>query len=782
MSTATIPASTERPRGRFRFPAFASMPGGRFVDTRAVRTVRASVAERRTLADWIGFGGMMTIAVVIMFVNLTASGYANEFYSAAAQAGATDWWAFLWGSLDAGNAITVDKPPAAIWLMALSVRVFGLSSFAILLPEALCGIASVWILYATIRRQWGNWAGVIAGLTLASTPVAALMFRFNNPDALLVLLMTAATAAVMRSLEYPDTRSGNRSRTLWMALAGACIGFGFLTKQMQVFLVVPGFALVFLVASPTRLWRRIADGLVAVLAVVVSAGWWVALTVIVPSGSRPYIGGSQTDSFLELTFSYNGLGRITGNENGAVVPGGGGSGAGGSGGSGGGMWGRTGLTRLFDGEYGGQITWLAPLAFAGIAIGLIVAHRARRTDLRRASALIWGAWLVVTWLTFSFMAGIFHQYYTVALAPAVAALTAIAIIGLWSKRQTFWARAVAALLVFVNTFWAVELLGRSTWLSWLKVAVLFAGFIAGLLLLAAALAAVPMREFRFLRTADANRVIGMIGVAGIALAAAALYAGPVAWTAYTVSTGHTGSIVTAGPNVTNSTGMGGGPGGGPGGAPGGFGGPGGQNGGFGGMGMPGQDGLSSDGLSSDGSSADGQSAPPSMPGQNDGSVDSPSGTEGRSNNQSRGDDDSSSSSQPNGSGSGGFGGGRGGMGGGLLGGGTASSEIVAMLQKDAGEYRWAAATTGSQNAASYQLASEQAVMAIGGFNGSDPAPTLEQFKSYVKQGLIHYYISGGGMGGSQMGGSDTASEIASWVAENFEAQTVDGVTIYDLTE
>lgn len=237
MSTATIPASAERLRGRFRLPAFASMPGGRFVDTHTTRTVRTSVADRRTLADWIGFGGMMGITAVIMFVNLTASGYANEFYSAAAQAGATDWWAFLWGSLDAGNAITVDKPPAAIWLMALSVRVFGLNSFAILLPEALCGMASVWILYATIRRQWGNWAGVIAGLTLAVTPVAALMFRFNNPDALLVLLMTAATAAVMRSLEYPDTRSGNRSRTLWMVLAGACIGFGFLTKQMQVFLV-----------------------------------------------------------------------------------------------------------------------------------------------------------------------------------------------------------------------------------------------------------------------------------------------------------------------------------------------------------------------------------------------------------------------------------------------------------------------------------------------------------------------------------------------------------------
>ncbi|MBT1172152.1 glycosyltransferase family 39 protein [Bifidobacterium sp. MA2] len=710
------------------------MPAGRFVDTRSVRTVRSNAAERRTTADWIGFGGMMGLTAIIMFVNLTASGYANEFYSAAAQAGSQDWWAFLWGSLDSGNAITVDKPPAAIWLMALSVRVFGLSSFAILLPEALCGMASVWILYATVRRAWGNWAGVIAGLVLATTPVAALMFRFNNPDALLVLLMTCATAAVLRSLEYPATRVGNRRRTLWMALAGACIGLGFLTKQMQVFLVVPGFALAFLVASPTGIVRRIVDGFVAVASVIVSAGWWVALTVIVPSGSRPYIGGSQTDSFLELTFSYNGLGRITGNETGAVVGGGGG------GGNAGGMWGQTGLSRLFDGEYGGQIAWLAPIAFVGIAIGLIVARHSLRTDLRRANVLAWGSWLVVTWLTFSFMAGIFHQYYTVALAPAVAALVAIALAGLWSKRDLFWARAVAALLTLVNTFWAVELLGRSTWLPWLKYVVMAAGLVATLLLIVAAAAAVPMRDMRFLRTERMTRMISVMGVVGGALAAVALMAGPLAWTAYTVSTGHTGSIVTAGPNVTNSTGMGGGPGGG-------MGGPGGQGGPGGGMGMPGQ-------------SSDGQDD------QNDQSSDG----------QSQSDGSGESQNSQNGPG------GRGGMGGGLLGGGTASSEVVSLLQKDADQYRWAAATTGSQNAASYQLASEEAVMAIGGFNGSDPAPTLEQFKSYVKQGLIHYYISGGGMGGNQLGGSDAASEIASWVAENYEAQTVDGVTIYDLSE
>ncbi|WP_258184534.1 glycosyltransferase family 39 protein [Bifidobacterium sp. UTCIF-37] len=738
-------ASTQaRNRSQYHRPdSGAPMPAGRYVDTRTNPTVRSNIATRRTTADWIGFGGMMAFTAIIMFVNLTASGYANEFYSAAAQAGSKDWWAFLWGSLDSGNAITVDKPPAAIWLMALSVRVLGLNSFAILLPEALCGMASVWILYATIRRTWGNWAGVIAGLTLATTPVAALMFRFNNPDALLVLLMTGATASVMRALEYPDTRAGNRSRTLWMILAGACIGFGFLTKQMQVFLVVPGFTLAFLVASPTGLVRRIVDGLAAIASVVVSAGWWVALTVLVPSGSRPYIGGSQTDSFLELTFGYNGLGRITGDETGAVVGGGGGMG----GGNGGGMWGQTGLTRLFDGEYGGQIAWLAPIAFAGIAIGLIVARRSRRTDLRRAGTLVWGSWLIVTWLTFSFMAGIFHQYYTVALAPAVAALVAIAVSGLWAKRQWFWARVVAALLVLVNTFWAVELLGRSTWLPWLRYLVMAAGLIATLLLIIVSAAAAPTREMRFLRTPHARRVITIAGAGACALTAVALAAGPLAWTAYTVSTGHMGSIVTAGPNVANSTGMGG-PGGGQGG-PGGQAGPG---GGFGGQGAPG-------GMGMPGQSTDGQSA----------------GSDGQQ------PDGQQPDGQPSTNGYDGQRGSGGGMGGGLLGGGTASEEVVAMLKENADQYRWAAATTGSQNAASYQLASEQAVMAIGGFNGSDPAPSLEQFKSYVEQGLIHYYISGGGMGGRQLGGSDAASEIASWVSEHYEAQTVDGVTIYDLT-
>ena len=334
-----------------------------------------SLAPARGPLDWVAVALLMVAAVFVFFWNLTASGYANEFYSAAAQAGSESWEAFLWGSLDAGNAITVDKPPASIWLMALSVRLLGLSSFAILLPQALMGVACTYLLYATVRRVWGNAAGIAAGIVFITTPVAALMFRFNNPDALLILLMLGAAACVLRGLELPADRHGNRVRTRWYAVAGLLIGLGFLTKQFQVLLVLPGFGLAMLLLSPTPWPRRLLDAVVALGAMVIGAGWWVLLTVLVPSGSRPYFGGSQTDSFIELTFSYNGLGRLTGNETGSVIPG---ASEALSGGSQGGMWGETGLFRLWTSDFGDQITWLAPIAFAGIALGLIAAAPAKK--------------------------------------------------------------------------------------------------------------------------------------------------------------------------------------------------------------------------------------------------------------------------------------------------------------------------------------------------------------------------------------------------------------------
>ncbi|MEU7927022.1 glycosyltransferase family 39 protein [Micromonospora sp. NPDC049107] len=658
---------------------------------------------------------------------LGASGWANSFYAAAAQAGSVSGKAFFYGSSDAANSITVDKTPASLWLMALSVRIFGLNSWAMLVPQALCGVASVGVLYASVKRWYGPVAGLIAGAVLAVTPVATLMFRFNNPDALLVLLLLGGAYATVRALETASTR--------WIVLAGALVGFGFLTKMLQAFLLVPVFAGVYLLAAPTGLWRRVRQLLLAGLAVVVSAGWWVAVVELVPASARPYVGGSQGNSILELTLGYNGLGRITGDEVGSV-----GGGAGRMGGGGGPFSGRTGLLRMFDGEVGGQISWLLPAALILLVAGLVVAGRAARTDRTRAGLLLWGGWLLVTGLIFSFMSGIFHAYYTVALAPAVGALVGIGVTLLWRQRRPRptpaadadeepvlvprWQRwrplaatATLAATLAVTVWWAWVLLGRSPdWYPWLRAVVLVAG------LLGAALLLLTVRLPRWL------------GAVALGVGAAAALAGPAAYAAQTAATPHTGSIPSAGPAVAGGFGRGGFPGGRP----------------PGGMAFPGRGQFPGDGRN-------GASVP---------------GGENRNGNQDGG-------RFPGLPGVGQMPGARGGGMGGLLDAREPSAAMRELLERDSDDYTWVAATIGSNNASGYQLATGDPVMPIGGFNGSDPSPTLAQFQRYVADHKIHYFMGGGGFRAN--GGSSASQEISTWVEETFTAQTVDGVTVYDLS-
>jgi hypothetical protein len=209
-------------------------------------------------------------------------------------------------------------------VMGLSMRIFGTNSWALLVPEALMGVASVALLYSAVRRWFGPVAGLLAGATLALTPVAVLMFRFDNPDALLVLLMTAGAYTTVRAVEKGSWK--------WLALTGVLLGFGFLTKMLQAFLVLPGFALVYLVAAPIGLGRRVRDLLIAGAALVVSGGWFVLLVSLWPASSRPYIAGSTNNTLWQLAIGYNGLGRIFGGEG---NPGGGGGGPGGGGPGGG---------------------------------------------------------------------------------------------------------------------------------------------------------------------------------------------------------------------------------------------------------------------------------------------------------------------------------------------------------------------------------------------------------------------------------------------------------------
>jgi 4-amino-4-deoxy-L-arabinose transferase-like glycosyltransferase len=641
--------------------------------------------------------GLLAATALLYLWALSASGWANDFYSAAAQAASRSWKAFFFGSSDASNFITVDKPPAALWVMGLSARLFGLSSWSLLAPQALMGVATVALLYGCVRRWFGPAAGLLAGAVMALTPVATLIFRFNNPDALLTLLLVAGAYAVVRALEDGATR--------WLVLAAACVGLGFLAKQLQALLVVPAFALVYLAAAPGSLGRRLGQLAAAGAAMVASAGWWVAIVELLPASARPYIGGSQTNSILELTFGYNGLGRLTGDETGSV------------GGGPGGGWGQTGWTRMFGAEVGGQVTWLLPAALLLLAAGLWLTRRAPRTNRARAAFALWGGWLVVTGAVFSFMQGIFHAYYAVALAPAVGALVGMGATGLWEVRRSLVTRWWLAGTVAVTAVWSWVLLRRTPdWHPELAPLVLLGG-----LAVAALIAAVSWQGPATSGWAGrgGRRMAAVVAGAGLLVA----LAGPAAYSLDTAATPHGGAIPSAGPAV-----QGGGPGGGP------------RGGGFRNGGGP-PPGFGRDG----GAGPFGQAAPGG-----------PGGT------------------APGGAG------GRGGMGG-LLDGGTPDAELVALLGQDAGRYTWVAAAVGSNSAAGVQLATGEPVMAIGGFNGSDPAPSLEQFQRYVAEGRIHWFLGGGRMGRS-MGGSDAAQQISAWVADHFTATSVGGAAVYDLTE
>jgi 4-amino-4-deoxy-L-arabinose transferase-like glycosyltransferase len=560
--------------------------------------------------------GVLLIATGALYLwRLGDSGWANAYYSAAAQAGATSWKAWFFGSSDASNAITVDKTPASLWVMGLSARLFGVNAWSILVPQALMGVGSVWLLHATVRRWFSPAAALISAAVLALTPVAVLMFRFNNPDALLVLLLIAGAYCVTRAVEHASPR--------WLMLAGVAVGFGFLTKMLQAFLVLPAFALVYLAAAPAPIGRRLVHLLGALGAVVVAGGWWVVAVEL--TSDRPYIGGSQTNSVLELTLGYNGFGRLTGDEVGSV---GGGRG-----------WGSAGWSRLLGAEMGSQIAWLLPAALVLLVSGLVLMRGRTRTALA-----LWGGWLVVTGVVFSFMNGIIHSYYTVALAPAIAAVVGIASAALWERRDEPVAAGTLSACTALTTVQCYLLINGFS--AAVAVIVLVTGLIAAVGLVLSMRAAVP-----------------------VALVAALL--GPTTYSFATVDTPHTGALPVAGPS-------------------------------------------------------------------------------------------------------------RGRMGGGGLLDATApDAQVVSLLQDKASEYRWVAATIGSNNAAGLQLASGQPVMALGGFNGTDPAPTLAQFQSMVASGQIHYFVAARMMMRGESG-SDTAGQIAEWVAANYTATTVGGTTLYDL--
>lgn len=445
---------------------------------------------------------------------LDASGFANTYYSAAAMAGSESWKAMLFGSLDPANAITIDKPPLALWPMALSVRTFGMSSWSLLLPQAVEGVASVALLYACVRRGTGAAApALLAGAVFALTPVAVVVFRYNNPDAMLTLLLLGAAYATLRALE--SDRAG-----WWLALAGALSGLGFLTKMLEAFLVLPALGLTYLVHGHAGLRRRLGHLVAAGVALVASAGWWVLMVELWPTGQRPFIGGSPTNSIVQLTLGYNGLGRLTGSTGTTASNGG---------------LGATNIARIGRTDLGGEVMWLVPAAFL---LGVLAWQLSRRHSLRstlRPSLLLWVTWLTVATATFAGMAGIFHSYYTVVLAPGIAALVAIGSWLAWERRHQPWVRRRLSLAVLSTAALAAgTLLAVGFDLRWTAVPILAGGLASAALLHPAS---------------GPSRIGGSIGVAALV----ASLAGPALFVTATVRLPHVGSGPMAGPGHGAST-------------------------------------------------------------------------------------------------------------------------------------------------------------------------------------------------------------------------------------
>ena len=694
---------------------------------------------------------LLLAAGLLYLVGLDRNGWGNEFYAAAVQAGTKSWKAFLFGSLDSSNFITTDKPAGFLWVMELSARVFGVNYWSLLVPQALAGVATVGVLYTTVRRWFGPRAGLVAGAVMALTPVAALMFRFDDPDALLTLMITLAGYAMTRAVE-----SG---RTRWVVLAGAFVGAGFLSKFMAAFMVLPALALAYLWAGPPGLGKRVWQLLAGGGALLVTAGWWVAVVLLTPAADRPFVGSSTDNNILNLILGYNGFGRLTGNESGrggilgAAGLGSGtgtaGTGAAGRGFGGAGAFGGSGgITRLFSAQYGGQVAWLIPAALIAVVVMLWVSRRAGRTDRTRAAAVLWGGWLLTAGLVLSFMSGISHTYYVVVLTPAIGALVGIGSAKLWEIRRTWFARVTLALALLVTGAWAWVLLGRSAgWFPWLRVVIVLAAVGAACLLLAGA-------------GVRAGRGRTLLSAVPVALALVAGLGGPLAYSIDTAATAHSGASPSAGPAAVSA--FGGRAGAGP-------------FSGFSGAGRAG------------GAGGEFRDRFP--------------GAEGRT---SGGDQERRLG------GAGGFGG--------LGGNASASAALVKLLETGAPGYKWGAATVGSDSAAAMELSTGGVpVMAIGGFSGSDPAPTLAEFQQMVAAHEVHYFVAGGGAGGfagfpvtspsggaigdrfgdagpargaggaggigaaARGGAGSDSAQITSWVEAHFTAQTVGGEAVYDLT-
>lgn len=595
---------------------------------------------------------ILALNAAMNFWNLGINGWGNAYYSAAVQAGSMDWKAYFFGSLDWGNSITVDKPPLSLWIMGLSVRLFGLSAESMMAPQAAMGLLTTFLIYGLLRRNFSAAAALGAATVFFTTPIITLLSRYNNPDPLMLLLMVAAASLVVRAV------GSNRMRHV--AWAGLLLGLAFMTKQLQALLCIPALAAAFFLASKSPIWHRIRMGAACFGAMIAAGTAWMIIVELVPASARPFVGGSPSNSMIQLTLDYNGVDRIISVHEDPTIQ----------------LLptnfraeeGDAGLFRLFNGNFAQEASWLLIVA---LFCSLVIVFRSRQLMSNRgrlATAIAGVGWFLTIYLLLSFMGDGIHTYYTATLVPPLALVIGVAIDLLINSPIRAADRLFICTAGILSTGFSAAILNSGTeWPSFLPLAILIVGCIGSALL-------------------AIKPPFNVIDKAAVALVVIALLAAPVVVSVYNVATPHRGSNPLSGP-VTKSE-------------------------------------VTISRFLASVSKGEPQWAHEVGYGLDPG---------------------------PN---------------------------LVAHLSSSA-SCRWAAATYPAQTAAKYQLATGRPIMALSGFMGSDPSPTLQQFRREVEAGNICFLV----WQQSHLDvpeRSSTLNKISDWVNTTFPFVVVDGSRVYDL--
>lgn len=654
---------------------------------------RLSSFADETPMEKVALLGILCLSAFLNLYRVSDEGYANLYYAAAVKNMLTSWHNFFFVSFDAGF-VTVDKPPLGLWIQTASAWLFGFHGWSLILPQAIACVLSIALLYRIVGRTFGSRAGLAAALTMALTAVVIPTSRNNTADMLVVLAVLGGAYFVLRAAET--------GRRRWLFASAAAVGLGFNIKMMEAYLVLPAFYLVYLLGAEVSIRRRITDLVLSTGVLFVVSFAWATVVALTPASQRPYIGSTDNNSIFSLIFGYNGIERLTGMGGGGI---GGSSSSGGFGGGGGGFsHGAIGPLRLFNGELAGQIGWLLPVAVVALVL-LVYRQRGQWPfDGRSRSVVLWGMWFL-TAATFFSVAGFFHLYYLVMLAPPVAALVGIGLVELWDE---YWNTDSSTLLgwllpaTLLGTA-AVQAYILSRYPSYSQT--LTPVIVGGVVIVAAALVIGRVRR----RTG--RRWRSAMGTA-TALGLVVLLVAPTVWGSMSIASGTNVSIPSAGPSSSA----------------------------FGGGGGP---------------SGTGNGSPPSGFGGN-ASFDNSTAGNGS---QFAGPSNAS-----------GFTGGGGAFGSGS---GGASSEantaLLSYLEAHQGNATYlVAADSGANSIAPLMLNSDEPIISLGGFGGSDPVMTKSELASLVRSGELKYVLVGGRMGGGAGGNapSETNGSYGSQSAAN----------------